>query len=68
MHDRLPGTSIRAVHLQAERDYAAADSLASRMLERSVRGLLAGTDTRPPRPGLYSYAGFNPSGRAWGGR
>jgi alpha-mannosidase len=67
MHDILPGTSIRAVHLQAERDYAAADSLASRMLERSVRGLLAGTDTRPPRPGLHPYAVFNPSGRARGG-
>ena len=49
MHDILPGTSIRAVHRQAELDYAAADSLASRVVERSVRALLAGTSTRAPR-------------------
>ena len=55
MHDILPGTSIRAVHRQAELDYAAADSLASRVVERSVRALLAGTSTRAPRAGLTPF-------------
>jgi alpha-mannosidase len=67
MHDILPGTSIRAVHRQAEVDYAAADSVAGRMLDRSVRALVAATDTRPPRAGWRPYAVFNPSGRARGG-
>ncbi|MGE5091752.1 MAG: alpha-mannosidase, partial [Bacillota bacterium] len=67
MHDILPGTSIRAVHRQAESDYAAADSLAGRMLDRSVRALVAGADTRAPRAGWRPYAIFNPSGRPRGG-
>jgi alpha-mannosidase len=67
MHDILPGTSIRAVHRQAEADYAAADSLAGRMLDRSVRALVANTDTRAPRKGWRPYAVFNPSGHARGG-
>jgi alpha-mannosidase len=62
MHDILPGTSIRAVHRQAEADYASADSLARRVLERSVRAALANADTRAPRPGLRPYGIFNPSG------
>ena len=68
MHDILPGTSIRAVHRQAELDYATADSLASRVLERSVRALLAGADTRAPRAGLAPFGVFNPSGRARAGQ
>ena len=64
MHDLLPGTSIRAVHRQAELDYATADSVATRVLERSVRALLAGTSTRPPRAGLTPFGIFNPSGHA----
>lgn len=67
MHDILPGTSIRAVHRQAEADYASADTLARRVLERSVRAALANTDTRPPRQGLRPFAIFNPSGRPRGG-
>ncbi len=67
MHDILPGTSIRAVHRQAEMDYESADSLATRVLERSVRALLAGTSTRAPRAGLTPFGIFNPSGRGRGG-
>ena len=67
MHDILPGTSIRAVHRDAEADYAAADSLAGRMYDRSVRALVATTDTRAPRHGWRPYAVFNPSGWARGG-
>ncbi len=68
MHDVLPGTSIRAVHVQAEADYMTADSLARRVFERSVRALAAGADTRAPRAGLHPYIVFNPTVVRRGGR
>ncbi len=68
MHDILPGTSIRAVHAQAELDYATADSLARAVLERSVRDRLAATDTRAPEAGWRSFAAFNPSSEPRAGR
>lgn len=67
MHDLLPGTSIRAVHAQAERDYRIADSIAIAVLGRSIRAALGASDTRPPDARWRSYAVFNPSAYSRGG-
>jgi alpha-mannosidase len=62
-HDVLSGSGIDSVYMDAEVDYAAADSLATGALGAALRGMTAKLDTRPLRAGDRPFVVFNPSAR-----